>query len=193
MKTEQQTRIELIDAALEAAGWNVGDPSQVVQEYDIVVDPSRVAEAATPYGGRQFSDYVLLGRDRKPLAVVEAKKTSKDAALGREQAKQYCYNIRQDKGCELPFCFYTNGLEIYFWDLESHPPRKIIGFPSLDDLERFSYIRKNKKSLTDELINTDIAGRDYQIRAIRTVLEGIQQTHHQSGRPEETHSGRQGH
>ncbi len=77
------------------AGWNVSDPTQVVQEYDIVVNPSRIAEPETPYGGHQFSDYVLLGRDRKPLAVVEAKKTSKDAALDREQAKQYCYNTRQ--------------------------------------------------------------------------------------------------
>jgi type I site-specific restriction endonuclease len=102
MKTEQQTRIELIDAALDDAGWNVSDPTQVVQEYDIVVNPSRIAEPETPYGGHQFSDYVLLGRDRKPLAVVEAKKTSKDAALGREQAKQYCYNIRKDNGSELP-------------------------------------------------------------------------------------------
>jgi type I restriction enzyme, R subunit len=174
MKTEQETRIELIDTALQAAGWNVNDPGQVVQEYDIVVDPNRVAEATTPYRGRQFSDYVLLGRDREPLAVVEAKKTSKDAALGREQAKQYCYNIQRDKGCDLPFCFYTNGLEIYFWDLGNYRPRKIVGFPTLDDLERFRYIHRNKKSLTDELINTDIAGRDYQIRAIRTVLEAIE-------------------
>ncbi len=133
-----------------------------------------MAEARTPYGGRQFSDYVLLGRDLKPLAVVEAKKTSKDAALGREQAKQYCYNIRKDRGCELPFCFYTNGLEIYFWDLENNPPRKVVGFPTLDDLERSRYIRQHKKFLTDELINTDIAGRDYQIRAIRAVLESIE-------------------
>ncbi|MFH2218887.1 MAG: DEAD/DEAH box helicase family protein [Pseudomonadota bacterium] len=177
MKTEQQTRIELIDAALKKAGWNVNDPQQVVQEYDILVDPVQVAEAFTPYGGHQFSDYVLLGRDRKPLAVVEAKKTSKDAALGREQAKQYCYNICKDKGGELPFCFYTNGLETYFWDLGNHPPRKIVGFPTLDDLERFLYIRQHKKSLTDELINTDIAGRDYQIRAIRAVLEGIERKH----------------
>ncbi|MEA3230854.1 MAG: DEAD/DEAH box helicase family protein, partial [Thermodesulfobacteriota bacterium] len=174
MKTEQQTRIKLIDAALNKAGWNVHDPGQVVQEYDIVVDPDRVAEAVTPYGGHQFSDYVLLGRDRKPFVVVEAKKTSKDAALGREQAKQYCHNIRKDKGGELPFCFYTNRLEIYFWDLENYPPRKIVGFPTLDDLERFRYIRKQKKSLTEELINIDIAGRDYQIRAIRAVLEGIE-------------------
>jgi len=174
MKTEQETRIELIDAALKKAGWNVNDPQQVVQEYDILVDPVQVAEACSPYGGHQFSDYVLLGRDRKPLAVVEAKKTSKDAALGREQAKQYCYNICKDKGGELPFCFYTNGLETYFWDLENHPPRKIVGFPTLDDLERFLYIRQHKKSLTDELINTDIAGRDYQVRAIRAVLEAIE-------------------
>jgi len=174
MKTEQQTRIELIDVALKKAGWNVDDPGHVVQEYDILVDPLQVAEARTPYGGHQFSDYVLLGRDRKPLAVVEAKKTSKDAALGREQAKQYCYNICKDKGGELPFCFYTNGLETYFWDLGNYPPRKIVGFPTLDDLERFLYIRQHKKSLTDELINTDIAGRDYQIRAIRAVLEGIE-------------------
>jgi type I restriction enzyme R subunit len=177
MKTEQQTRMELIDAALKKAGWNVDDPGQVVQEYDIWVDPFQVAEARTPYGGHQFSDYVLLGRDRKPLAVVEAKKTSKDAALGREQAKQYCRNILKEKGGELPFCFYTNGLEIYFWDLENYPPRKVVGFPSLDDLERFRYIRQHKKSLTEELINTDIAGRDYQIRAIRAVLEGVERKH----------------
>ncbi len=174
MKTEQQTRMELIDSALKTAGWNVSDPTQVIQEYDIIIDPLQVAEAATPYEGHQFSDYVLLGAARQPLAVVEAKKTSKDAALGREQAKQYCYNIQKDKGGDLPFCFFTNGLEIYFWDLENYPPRKIVGFPTSDDLERYSYIRRHKKSLTEELINTDIAGRDYQIRAIRAVLEAIE-------------------
>jgi type I restriction enzyme R subunit len=174
MKTEQQTRIELINAALQKAGWNVGDPGQMVQEYDILIEPFQVAEARTPYGGHQFSDYVLLGRDHKPLAVVEAKRTSKDAALGREQAKQYCYNIVREKGGELPFCFYTNGREIFFWDLGNHPPRRIVGFPTLDDLERLLYIRRHKKSLTEELINTEIAGRDYQIRAIRSVLEGIE-------------------
>lgn len=124
--------------------------------------------------GHQFSDYVLLGRDGKPLAVVEAKKSSKDAEVGREQAKQYCYNIQKEHGGKLPFCFYTNGLEIYFWDLENYPPRKVIGYPTRYDLERFQYIREHRKPLADELINTEIAGRDYQIRAIRAVMEGIE-------------------
>ena len=87
-------------------------------------------EPQTIYQGHQFSDYVLLGRDGKSLAVVEAKKTSVDAAIGREQAKQYCYNIQKKYGSELPFCFYTNGHDIYYWDLENYPPKKVYGFPT---------------------------------------------------------------
>ncbi len=175
-ETEAQTRADLIDQQLALSGWNVKDPTQVIEEFDILtVLTEGVAEPRAPYQGHQFSDYVLLGRDGKPLAVIEAKKTLRDAALGREQAKQYCYNIQKQLGSELPFCFYTNGHELYFWDLENAPPRKVVGFPTRDDLERFAYIRRNRKPLTQEFINTSIAGRDYQIRAIRSVLEGIEQ------------------
>ncbi len=162
-RTEAQTRSELIDKQLAKSGWNVKDPTQVIEEFHILPPLSLgVAEPRTPYEGHQFSDYVLLGKDRKPLAVVEAKKSSRDATLGREQAKQYCYNIQKQLGGELPFCFYTNGHEIYFWDLDNYPPRRIVGFPTRDDLERFQYIRRNRKPLTQELINTVIAGRDYR-------------------------------
>jgi len=175
-KSEAQTRAELIDKLLGNSGWNVKDPTQVVEELDIITQlPEGISEPRTPYEGRQFADYVLLGKDGKPLAVIEAKKTSKDAPIGREQAKQYCYNIQKQLGCELPFCFYTNGLETYFWDLENAAPRKVVGYPTRDDLERFAYIRRSRKPLTQEFINTSIAGRDYQIRAIRAVLEGIEQ------------------
>ena len=154
MKTEAETRKKLIDVKLNVAGWDVNNLTQVTQEFDISVPlPDGVAEARTPYEGHQFSDYVLLGRDAKPLAVVEAKKTSKDPAIGREQAKQYCYNIQKANGGKLPFCFYTNGLEIYFWDLENYPPRKVVGYPTRDDLERFQYIRQHRKRLADELIS----------------------------------------
>lgn len=174
MKTEKHTRKEIIDNRLKEAGWNVSDRTQVIEEFDIIVDKHRVCEAQTPYAGHQFSDYVLLGKDGKPLAVVEAKKTAVDAAIGREQAKQYCTNIQTHHGGELPFCFYTNGLDIHFWDLNNYPPRKVFGFPTLDDLERYTYIRKARKSLIGESINTKIAGRDYQISAIRSVLEAIE-------------------
>jgi len=110
-KTKSQTRKEIIDKQLQTAGWNVDDCTQVIKELDIKIDlPDGIKEPRTKYEGHQFSDYALLGKDGKPLAVVEAKKTSKDAALDREQAKQYCYNIQKEQGGELSFCFYTDKL-----------------------------------------------------------------------------------
>ena len=102
MKSEKHTRKEIIDLRLKQAGWNIIDRTQVIEEFDIVVDETLAKEASTPYSGRQFSDYVLLGKDGKPLAVVEEKKTLVDAAIGREQAKQYCYNIQTKHGGDLP-------------------------------------------------------------------------------------------
>lgn len=173
---ESTTRKELIDIHLKEAGWDVNDHTQVVEEY--VVDLTAGNQAKEPtvkYANNQFSDYVLLGKNGKPLAVVEAKKSTKDANTGREQAKQYCYNIQKQTNDILPFCFYTNGHEIFFWDLENAPPRKVVGYPTREDLERYQYIREAKKPLTSELINTKVAGRDYQIRAIRSVMDGLEQ------------------
>jgi type I restriction enzyme R subunit len=172
---EKHTRKEIIDKRLKAAGWDVNNRLQVVEEYELEAGlPEGVSEPFTPYQGKQFSDYLLLGEDGKPIAVVEAKKTTVDAAIGREQAKQYCNNIKRQFSCELPFCFYTNGYDIYFWDLDNYPPKKVHGFPTRDDLERYIYIRKSRKALAGELINTKIAGREYQIRAIRAVMEAVE-------------------
>lgn len=166
----------MIDTRLKQAGWDVSDRTQVVEEFDIEVGipEGAVREADNPYKGHQFSDYVLLGRDGKPMAVVEAKKTAADAAIGREQAKQYCLNIHKKNGGEMPFCFYTNGHDIFLWNLDNYPPKKVHGFPTRDDLERYQYIRKSRKPLAGELINSKIAGRDYQIRSIRAVMEAIE-------------------
>lgn len=175
MSNEKTTRKDIIDKHLYDAGWNVDDKTQVIEEYEtIVVSDNSLSEPNVQYKTNFFCDYVLLGKNGKPLAVVEAKKTFVDAAIGREQAKQYCHNIYKELGGALPFCFYTNGHEIYFWDLGNSPPRKVIGFPTRDDLERYEYIRRNRKPLAAELINTKIAGRDYQIHAIRSVMEGIE-------------------
>ena len=80
---EAQTRQEIIDKRLGRVGWNIDNPAMVSQEFDIYLGskPGNVVkEAQTKYDGHQFADYLLLGKDAAPLAVVEAKKTSKDAA-----------------------------------------------------------------------------------------------------------------
>jgi len=123
-ENEQQTRQEIIDKLLKRAGWNVNDPSQVTQELDIWIGlPEGVTKPQTPYQGHLFADYALLGKDGKPIAVVEAKKTSVDAEIGKEQARNYAEEIQKTTGGPMPFVFYSNGLETFFWDTERYPPR----------------------------------------------------------------------
>lgn len=172
---EAQTRQDIIDKRLLKAGWNVADPSQVTSELDIWIGlPEGIKEPEHEHQGFQFADYALLGDDGYPLAIVEAKKTSKDARVGQEQARQYADNIQKNSGKDMPFVFYTNGHDIYFWDTEKYPPRKVYGFPTKSDLERLMFLRKNEKPLSQELIDRDISGRPYQIEAIRSVFENIE-------------------
>lgn len=174
--SEAQTRQQLIDEKLRLAGWNVSDPSQVIQELDIVLKGQGDVAAEpspSPYAGHRFADYALVDKG-KPIAVVEAKKASKNAALGREQAVQYAQNIQEIHGGLLPFISYTNGHDIYFQEPDFYPPVKVHGFPTRHDLEWLQRRRESRRPLSTELINTSIAGRDYQIAAIRSILEGIE-------------------
>ena len=110
MPSESETRTKIINLRLKDAGWDVLDRTQVIEEFFTAPQASSqgadsmVREESFPYGVREFSDYVLLGKNGKALAVVEAKRSSKDAAVWREQAKQYCYHIQKQKrqrGCNL--------------------------------------------------------------------------------------------
>lgn len=121
MPSESATRRDVVNVRLREAGWDVADRTQVVEEFFVSLsDDAQVVGStakADSIESAEFSDYVLLGKNGKPLAVVEAKRSSRSAELGREQAKQYCLNIQSKQGGELPFCFYTNGHEIFFWNL----------------------------------------------------------------------------
>lgn len=161
MADEKSTRINIIDEKLNKAGWYVGNAEYVQCEF---YDGSE--------GKRSFADYVLLGKNGKPLAVVEAKSIEKDVEIAREQAKQYCIKIGAKYNCN-PFCYYTNGDKIMFWDLGNNVPRQITTFPSREDLERLDFIRNDKRSLDEVQLNAEIAGRPYQIKAVRSVLESI--------------------
>jgi len=174
--SEAETRVQLIDKRLALADWHVKDHSQVIEELEIHLrgDQTAYPKAAYGEGDSRFSDYGLL-LNGDPAAVIEAKRTSLDAELGKEQALQYAEQLRAFHDVELPFIFYTNGHEYFFWDSDSYPPEQVAGFPTKDDLEWMQLRRKERKSLSVELINRDVAGRDYQIQAIRTVLEQLEQ------------------
>ncbi len=173
---EAATRKQLIDTRLRLAGWDLDDPSQVIEELDIHLERGarlRAAEPARRYHGHQFVDYGLVLNGR-PAAVVEAKRTSCDAELGREQALSYAINLQRIHGGPAPLIIYTNGHDCFFWEHGAYPPARVYGFPSPADLEWLRERQQARRPLSIELIDTQIVGRDYQIAAIRSVLEGME-------------------
>lgn len=166
-KSEAQTRTSRIDVELARAGWTAGRRN-LVEEYVL-----RASEPEAPNGNEQFADYVLLSSDGNPLAVVEAKRSSRDAIVGKRQAADYATVIERKFGFD-PFVFLTNGKEIWFWDRTRYPERKIAGFYTRDDLERLVHQRKFAEPLSTLSIDPNIAGRDYQNEAIRRITEGIE-------------------
>ena len=177
--SEAQTRRFLIDTALVDAGWNVGPKG---------VDTEHVGQEVLLHGvpnndtGDGYADYVLWGDDGLPLAVVEAKKTAKSAEQGRTQSWTYATALERKHG-RRPVMFYTNGIDIWIWDDgvpcagTPPPPRKIYGFYSKDSLEYLHFQRGNKEQLELVAPNKDIAGRMYQIEAIKRVTERFSEGH----------------
>jgi type I restriction enzyme R subunit len=164
---EATTRNRLIDALLLDAGWDVGlggkSTDQVGQEVPLYQVPSP--------SGDGYADYVLYGDDGKPLAVVEAKRTAKDANVGREQARVYAECLQKQTG-QRPVIFFTNGVDIMLWDdAQGYTPRKVYGFYSKDSLEYLLHQRTNKKVIANVEPNLTIANRIYQLEAIKRVTE----------------------
>ena len=124
--TEAETRKRYIDSDLKRLGWVLSGPKADVQMEYAVTDMAGVA------GQAGFVDYVLFGADGRPLAVIEAKKASKDPKIGREQAKLYADCLEKKFG-RRPVMFTTNGFETYYWDDKSAPPRRVSGLFSKND------------------------------------------------------------
>lgn len=157
-RTEEETRRTIIDIDLRAMGWTFD--VNCMREVPVIGLPNG--------SGKGFADYVLYGRDHKPLAVVEAKKTSVSPEAGREQARLYADCLEQMTG-QRPLIFYTNGYDTYFWDDLSYPPRQVYSVFSQDDLVRIIRRRTQARGFDTLQINAAITDRAYQKEAIHSV------------------------
>ena len=156
---EAATRTEFIDADLLESGWTLADERD--REFPV---------QGMPDGKTGYVDYVLWGTDGKPLGLVEAKRTSKDAHAGQQQAKLYADCLQQMFG-QRPIIYYSNGFDHFIWDDTQYPPRAINGFHTRDQLELLVQRRSTRKPLADMEIPGNIVDRPYQERAIRRVLD----------------------
>lgn len=164
---EAKTRSELIDTELQKSGWDINDTTKVILEHEIVLDDTLPANFNQSY---RYVDYVLLNRQNKIIALVEAKDKYKSVGQAKSQAEYYARRIANVQGFS-PFIYITNGLEIEFWDSLNQPIRKVLSYHSIEDLEWLKFRNENKQPLSTELLNKSIANRHYQIEAITKGLE----------------------
>ena len=124
--------------------------------------------------GTGFVDYVLWGADGLPLAVVEAKRTTKSPQVGQQQAKLYADCLEQQFG-RRPVIFYTNGYEHWLWDdAAGYPPREVQGFYTRDELELMIQRRQTRLPLSAAPVeHRRSSSGHYQVRAIKAVGEAF--------------------
>ena len=159
--SEYKTRKLYIDTMLVDAGWIEG--KNWLNEVELPGMPNH-SEVG-------YADYVLYDDTHRPLAVIEAKRTCKDVAVGRQQAKLYADILEQKYG-RRPVVFLTNGFDTRIDDGQ-YPERKVAAIYSKRDLEKLFNLRSMRTSLNHIVVNTDIAGRYYQQGAIRAVCDTL--------------------
>ncbi len=159
--TEYQTRKLYIDAMLEDAGWTEG--KNWLNEIELAGMPNK--------SNVGFADYVLYGDDGKALAVIEAKRTCVDVAVGRQQAKLYA-DLLEKKYGRRPVIFLTNGFETRIQD-NQYPERKVAAIYSKRDLEKLFNLQTMRTSLKNIVVNKNIAGRWYQEAAVKAVCQSF--------------------
>lgn len=160
---EAATRVYL-DMFLGESGWPLANVRD--REFEVTGMPNDQ--------GIGYVDYVLWGADGLPLAVVEAKRTSRSPQTGQQQAKLYADCLEAMYG-RRPVIYYSNGYENWLWDDSSgYPPREVSGFARADELELMISRRSSRKALADVTIDSTIVERPYQHRAIRAVGDSFE-------------------
>lgn len=164
---EAETRAELIDPALQAAGWGVVEASRVRRE---VIAPGRIMGKAKRAKALSC-DYVLVYRNTR-LATIEAKSAKKSYTEGVAQAKDYAGRLLTR------FAFATNGHQIYRIDMQTGAERLVNAFPSPQELwdETFAEANVWRDRFADVPYETGggrFQPRYYQHNAIERVLEAV--------------------
>jgi type I restriction enzyme R subunit len=165
---EADTRANLIDPKLLAAGWGIVEGSRIQREFPITAGRILVGGKRAP---PLKADYVLTYKNRK-LAAVEAKSDDLKVGEGVAQAKNYANKL------QLEYTYSTNGKEIYQIEMSTGKEGTIAAFPTPDQLWAKIFSDQNDwKDKFDAVPFESVGGtksvRYYQDRAITCTMDAI--------------------
>ena len=180
--SEKETRKKLIDPVLETVGWKIGR-NYVKEEVNPVKSDFKAKEYYSREIGMErnvdrFIDYLLLGEDRSPIAIIECKKTSISVEKGEIQARTYREDIEKQIGIKIPI-FLTNGHTWHYVDDLDRRRQIPIPFNQKDTLRAISLMKK-RKDPSNIKVNSTIVNRKRGVEAVKIVLEHFSKGHREA-------------
>ena len=163
-RDENENKKLFLRASLREAGW------PIVNRANIAMPEAAAVDCLLDSG--DSVDYVLYGRDNKPLAIIEQTATAKNLVEGRTKGIEKANQMAAKYGYK-PVVYYTNGYYIYCIDQLGYPPRRVFNFHSIEELELLKLRRTMRQDITNPTIDDSITNRDYQKNAIRSVCKAF--------------------
>lgn len=177
-KSEADVCYQQIEPAIQAVGW---ERNQVRREVTYTAGQIFVRGKLTKRGKKKRADYILYHKQGNiPLAVIEAKRASKDISAGLQQGLDYAEDL------DIPFVFSSNGKGFLFQDRTGLTEGDLIKTLAMEEFPRPEVLwelYKQYKKITEEsdgLItypnHMEIGGKEpryYQQIAINRTIEAI--------------------
>jgi len=172
---EDRSRHELINPALEAAGWVI----QPFKSADVFASKGVAVEYFQMGRGVGEADYVLF-INGEAVGILEAKKEG-ETLVGKEpQSSRYAKGFPEDFRCvelPLPFIYESSGSEIRFTNLWDPKPRsrEVFHFHTPEVLE--SWVKTGKETLRKKMADIPSLDNptlwDVQKKAIKNLEESF--------------------
>lgn len=163
-RNESENRQLYVRASLAEAGWPIATA-------DNIAIPNSASLNMTLSDGSTI-DYVLYGRDSRPLAVIDCTNSSMSPIKGRAAA-QHAAELLAIKYGYKPIAYYSSGYQIFCIDQLGYPARRVFGFHSLDELELLKQRANSRQDITNPVIDDAITNRQYQKEAITSVCRAF--------------------
>lgn len=171
-RDENENKQLFIRASLRESGWKIVNvPNQSMPccaSLNCVIDDSG-----------EIIDYILNGRDNRPLAVIEETETKKNPILGRKKAIAVAEKLEEKYGYK-PIAYYTDGYHIYCIDQLGFPARRVFDFHTIEELELLKQRRTMRQDISAPVIDENITNRDYQKKAINTACKAFSENRRRS-------------
>ena len=186
LKSNEATARIKIDRLLREAGWRLEDGQNGKANVEVECSvKSLEPDYQNAPNGRV--DYVLLDSQKKPVAVLEAKRSGEkllDKNSGEEllaRAQDQVQRYARDKGVNI--ALMSNGDTHYFWKNPNGEkqgiPEQISRFPSPESIDAVKTFNPDKRKIADENITEgylEVEGKKlykHQVKAIKSIQESI--------------------